>query len=197
MITIGTPHRGSDFANDTTRWLGKHLIQLPTALTDTAKRLVQENPDFFRDTELLTTTTSIDSLAPESPIFPAMLRARRAPWVTYHNIVGVVPDQGFFNKLSQGSDGVVDLQSAHMDDVVSEIVVESSHQDIHRKPRAILEVRRVLVEHLNQLRTTYPDIGQPNLVALVIDDAAHPPDERAASSPPPVPASLISAPTAA
>jgi hypothetical protein len=92
---------------------------------------------------------------------------------------------------------VVDLQSAHMDDVVSEIVVESSHQDIHRKPRAILEVRRVLVEHLNQLRTTYPDIGQPNLVALVIDDAAHPPDERAASSPPPVPASLISAPTAA
>jgi pimeloyl-ACP methyl ester carboxylesterase len=197
VITIGTPHRGSDFANDTTRWLGKHLIQLPTALTDTAKRLVQENPDFFRDTELLTTTTSIDSLAPESPIFPAMLRARRAPWVTYHNIVGVVPDQGFFNKLSQGSDGVVDLQSAHMDDVVSEIVVESSHQDIHRKPRAILEVRRVLVEHLKQLRTTYPDIGQPNLVALVIDDAAHPPSARPASSPSSIPANLISTPTAA
>lgn len=152
VVTIGTPHQGSDFANDTTRWLGRHLIKLPTSLTETANHLVRENPDLFRDTELLTTTTSIDSLAPESPIFPAMMRARRAPWVTYHNIVGVKPDEGILNRFSsKTSDGVVELSSAHMDDVVREIVVESAHQDIHRKPRAILEVRQILVEHLEQL----------------------------------------------
>ncbi len=153
VITIGTPHRGSEFANDTTRWLGRKLIKLPQALTDAGNRLVHQNPDVFRDTEMLTVTTSIDSLTPESPIFPAMLRAARAPWVHYNNIVGVVPEDGFFNRFSQGSDGVVDLTSAHMEDVESEIVVESKHQDIHRKPRAILEVRQLLVEHLEMLRT--------------------------------------------
>jgi hypothetical protein len=82
-----------------------------------------------------------------------MLRAARAPWVRYNNIVGVVPQEGFWNRFSQGSDGVVDLASAHMEDVESEIVVESKHQDIHRKPRAILEVRQILVEHLEMLRS--------------------------------------------
>ena len=153
VITIGTPYRGSEFANDTTRWIGRQLIKLPQSLTDAGNRLVKENPNVFRDTELLTLTTSIDSLTPESPIFPAMLRAARAPWVHYNNIVGVVPEDGFFNRFSQGSDGVVDLASAHMEDAESEIVVESKHQDIHRKPRAILEVRQLLVEHLELLRS--------------------------------------------
>ncbi|MDZ4848847.1 MAG: hypothetical protein SGI77_06110 [Pirellulaceae bacterium] len=155
VVTIGTPHRGSEFANNTTRWLGRKIIKLPQSLTDAGNRIVQQNPNVFRDTELLTVTTSIDSLTPESPIFPAMLRAARAPWVRYNNIVGVVPDDGFFNRLSQGSDGVVDLASAHMDDVEREIVVESKHKDIHRKPRSILEVRRILVEHLEIVRGEY------------------------------------------
>ncbi|MFO0924854.1 MAG: alpha/beta fold hydrolase [Pirellulales bacterium] len=152
VVTIGTPHRGSDFANDYTRWLGRKIIKLPTTLTDTGHSLVRQNPSLFRNTELLTTNTSIDSLSPESPIFPVMLRSKRAPWVYYHNIIGVVPDEGFFNRLSSGSDGVVDFESAHMDDVQSEIMVQSQHQDIHRTPRAILEVRRILREHLEMVR---------------------------------------------
>ncbi len=159
VVTIGTPHQGSEFANDTTRWLGRHIIKLPQSITDTANHLVRENPNVFRDTEMITTTTSIDSLAPESPIFPAMMRSRRAPWVRYHNIVGVKPSDGFLSISSKESDGIVELKSAHMDDVVREIVVESVHQDIHRKPRSILEVRQILLEHLDQVRQTYPNIG--------------------------------------
>ena len=45
-----------------------------------------------------------------------------------------------------------------MDDVASEIMVDSKHQEIHLKPRAILEVRRVLVEHLREL-TQYPQLS--------------------------------------
>ncbi len=70
VITIGTPHRGSEFANDATRWVGRHVIKLPQSITETGNRLVQQNPGLFRETELLTTTTSIDSLAPESPSSP-------------------------------------------------------------------------------------------------------------------------------
>lgn len=161
VVTIGTPHRGSDYANDYTRWIGRKLIKLPSSITDIGNSLIRQNPNMFRNTELLTTTTSIDSLSPDSPIFPTMLRARRAPWVTYHNIIGVVQKSHWFSRESEPSDGVVGIESAHMDDVVSEIMVESKHQDIHRTARAILEVRRILVDHLKELST------QPALAGLL------------------------------
>ncbi len=150
VITIGTPHRGSDFANDTTRWLSRKLIKLPQSFTNLGNSLVRQNPDLFHDTKLLTMNTSIDSLSPESPIFPALLRAEHAPWVNYHNIIGVVSEQGIINRLSKGSDGVVSLESARVENAASEITVVGNHQDIHRTPRAILEVRRILVEHLDE-----------------------------------------------
>ena len=80
-----------------------------------------------------------------------MLRARRAPWVKYHNIIGVVQKSNWFGGEAELSDGVVGVASAHMDDVASEILVDSKHQDIHCKPRAILEVRSILVDHLREV----------------------------------------------
>jgi triacylglycerol esterase/lipase EstA (alpha/beta hydrolase family) len=44
VITIGTPHRGSSFANDYTRWLGRKLITLPTSLIQVKTRVVRDNP---------------------------------------------------------------------------------------------------------------------------------------------------------
>lgn len=156
VVTIGTPHRGSEYANDTTRWLGRKLIKLPNTITDIANSVVRQNPGLFLSTELLTTNTSIDSLSPESPIFPPMLRAPRAPWVHYHNIIGVVSKSSWFGEPVP-SDGLVTVESAMMPDVESEIMVESKHQDIHRQPRAILEVRRILVNHLREL-SQYPQM---------------------------------------
>ena len=161
VVTIGTPHRGSNYSNDYTRWIGRQIIKLPSSITDIGNSLLRQNPDLFRNTELVTTTTSIDSLSPQSPIFPTMLRARRAPWVKYHNIVGVVHKSKWFGGEAELSDGIVEVDSAHMDDVVSEIMVESKHQDIHSKPRAILEVRGILVEHLREL------CSQPELASIL------------------------------
>ncbi|MFY7874290.1 MAG: hypothetical protein ACOVQM_02515, partial [Pirellula sp.] len=161
VVTIGTPHRGSDYANDYTRWIGRNVITLPSSITDMGNSLIRQNPGLFRNTELLTTTTSIDSLSPESPIFPTMLRARRAPWVNYHNIIGIMEKSNWFGKDATDSDGIVNVESAHMDDVDSEILVQSRHQDIHRTARAVLEVRRILVEHLRK------SAQQPALAGLL------------------------------
>lgn len=161
VVTIGTPHRGSDYANDYTRWIGRNVITLPSSITDMGNSLIRQNPGLFRNTELLTTTTSIDSLSPGSPIFPTMLRARRAPWVNYHNIIGIVEKSKWFGKDATDSDGIVNVESAHMDDVDSEILVQSRHQDIHRTARAVLEVRRILVEHLRK------SAQQPELAGLL------------------------------
>jgi hypothetical protein len=152
VITIGTPHRGSNYANDYTQWLGRYFIELPTAMIVNGNELSRQNPNFFRDTDLLTTQTSIDSLSPKSPIFPVLLRAPTAPWTKYHNVIGMVPETGFYGRFSAGSDGVVELASAQIDGVESELVVEAEHQQIHTAPRTILEVRRILKDHLGQLQ---------------------------------------------
>ncbi|MFK7737379.1 MAG: esterase/lipase family protein [Pirellulaceae bacterium] len=152
VVTIGTPHRGSDYANDTTRWLGRKLIKLPSMMVASGQQLISQNPGVFRNTELLTTSTSIDSLSPDSPVFPAMWRAPTAPWVNYHNIIGLVPTKTWLGEKEPEGDGVVSQESAEVPGVESEIAVESIHQKIHRHPRAIFEVRRILLQHLEELR---------------------------------------------
>ncbi len=152
VITIATPHRGSEFSNSATRWLGHKLIALPNLLAKANGRLRRENPNYFRDDNLLDITTSIDSLAADSPIFPVVLESPKAPWVHYHNIVGKIDPSGWFGKISNEGDGVVDLSSARLQYIESEIVVPADHLNVHRHPRSVLEVRRILREHLNGLR---------------------------------------------
>lgn len=147
VITIGTPHRGSDYANSYTQWLGRRLIWLPEMMVSATQRVARDNPGFFHNTELLTVNTSIDSLSPDFPVLPVLLTAPRAPWTRYHNVVACVPEEGWLGSLAAGTDGVVAYASAHLEDVDSEIVVESDHVNVHRNPKTILEVRRILLEH--------------------------------------------------
>jgi hypothetical protein len=56
------------------------------------------------------------------------------------------------HRVTGDGDGVVSISSAQADDVVSEIIVDADHHSIHRHPRTILEVRRILLEHLDHLR---------------------------------------------
>jgi len=152
VVTIGTPHHGSTFSNSTTRWLANKLIKLPSSMTFNRETVVKDNPNFFRDPALLSVKTSIDSLAPDSPILPVMLQSPMPPDVRYHNIVGVVSKPGFLQKGSGRGDGVVSYESAHLDTAVSEIIVDADHMSVHRHPQSVLEVRRVLIEHLNDVQ---------------------------------------------
>ena len=148
VITLGTPHRGSRFANEYTRFVARKLIQLPSRMLWVSQNLVQENPGMFRDTDLLTISTSIDSLAPDSPIFPAMLQADRSPQVRYHNVVGVLAEDTWLSRFTETGDGVVAATSARREDFDTELIVNADHMKVHAHPRSILEVRRILLEHL-------------------------------------------------
>lgn len=155
VITIGTPHRGSEYSNDVTRWVSRKIIRLPNMMVATGQKLISHNPGVFQNSDLLTTNTSIDSLSPDSPVFPAMLRAPRASWITYHNIIGMTPTGNFLSKKETTGDGIVEYESAHMDDVESEIIVPAEHSEIHRNPKTILEVRRILLHHLQAVQAEY------------------------------------------
>ena len=151
VVTIGTPHNGSDFANAATRYIGRKLIQLPKRMIQTSEKLVRDNPGFFRDIDMLTMNTSIDSLAPSSPIFRVLNRTPAAPWVTIHNIVGLVPERELLGRLTETGDGIVAFESSHFEDAASEITVDADHVNVHRHPRSVLEVRRILLKHLSEL----------------------------------------------
>ncbi len=173
VITIATPHRGSSFSNDTTQWLGRELISIPKALVQNEARLRQENPNYFVKQALIDTTTSIDSLSPRSPILPLMLATPRGPWVTYHNIVGRLPRHDLLGRVTGDGDGVVPYTSAHVDDVASEIVVPADHTEAHRHPLSVLEVRRILLLQLAELRRD--PYGPPRVLTARASELFGPP----------------------
>jgi pimeloyl-ACP methyl ester carboxylesterase len=164
VITIGTPHRGSSFSNQTTQWLAAKLIKLPQMLIQSQQAVFRNNSGFFPQRSLLRIDNSIDALAPSSPIFPVMLASPRGPWVRYHNIVGVVPRQAIWEALVGHGDGVVAYESARLADAQSELIVPADHSSVHSHPLAVLEVRRILLEHLAELRS-FPNPPPANATA--------------------------------
>jgi pimeloyl-ACP methyl ester carboxylesterase len=158
IITIGTPHRGSYFANDTTRYLAEKLINLPEAMTARLAKVRTDNPGFFRDADMLTTATSLDSLSPEAPILPVLLAAQRPPWIKYYNVVGRLPKDDWTVRLFGDGDGVVPYASAHLAEADSEINVPAEHDEVHRHPQTILHVREILAAHLREVKQGYPEV---------------------------------------
>jgi hypothetical protein len=147
VITIASPHRGSEFANSFTRWLGRRLISIPKLTVNTTKQLLELNPGAFRLEESDMVTTSLDSLSPNSPILQAMMQTPASPDVKYHNIVGITKTN---LPVEENTDGVVTYASAHLTNVESEIVVQADHSEAHRHPATIREIRRILLLHLQE-----------------------------------------------
>jgi pimeloyl-ACP methyl ester carboxylesterase len=173
VVLIATPHRGSRFSNATTQWLSNKLITLPALLMDQFTRLLLDNPSAFPSGSPVRRRTSIDSLAPDSPLLPVLLESPPARWVQYHSIVGR-------SSPSADGDGVVTLDSAQFPRAATQVVVESSHNTIHRHPLTILEVRRILREHRDQFQRwtqhmpppTLPPGPRPTLPAAAVHPAA-------------------------
>ena len=152
VVTIATPFHGSNVSNMATQWLGSKFIHLPEILLQTRQELLRDNPGFFPESSLINVTTSVTALSADSKLLQLVAETPPAPWVRFHNIIGVLHDRNVFRAVSPDSDGVVKVSSAHDPNAVSEIRVEGDHVDVHRQPRAILEVRRILREHLRELR---------------------------------------------
>ena len=90
-----------------------------------------------------TLPTAVDNMSPTHNFIRTLSASPIAPGVAVHSIVAV---QGV-GDLSGLSDGVVRYQSAHLDGIGTEKVVHSSHS-MQAEPDTVLEVRRILREHL-------------------------------------------------
>ncbi|MGL6194335.1 MAG: esterase/lipase family protein, partial [Thermoguttaceae bacterium] len=147
VITIATPFHGSDFANNFTQWLANRVVHLPQSITNVADSFAIREDGVLKKGSLLHMETSIESLSPKNPLFKVISTDTRAPDAEYNNIVGLVNNNGLLKYFNTKSDGVVRYESATFPEAESEITVPSMHSYVHTHPRAIMEVRRILLEN--------------------------------------------------
>lgn len=147
VVFIGTPHHGSKLSLFWPARLAVKFIHLPRDLLQAARDVDRENPNLTSWLTVGRFPTSVDLLAPNSPALELLARRPKPPGVHYHSIIGDIYGLG-----ENGSDGIVTVRGAHLDGVDSEILVPASHFSVHHHPRAVLEVRRILLEHLKEVR---------------------------------------------
>jgi hypothetical protein len=160
-VSIATPHNGSNFSNVATQWLGRKLINLPDELDDTRELLYRQNPNAFPENSLLAITTAVEALEPSSPAWSFLSTAARAPWIRYHNIIGSLEQTKLLGAVAGKSDGIVKIESARAPYAESEIVVVAEHMQVHRQAATILELRRILLQHLAEMQANQPLFNKP------------------------------------
>lgn len=141
VVFLATPHGGSYLTLfSVTGWL-RSFIKLPSRILKAGTTLLTLNPDAVRmggGTGRI--PTALDNMTPGNPFLRALHDTPVAPGVSAHSVIAV---QGG-NPAGGGGDGVVKYESAHVDGVESEVVVDSSHS-LQSNPFVISEVRRILL----------------------------------------------------
>jgi len=143
VIFIATPHRGSFIAGwRPSQWITK-LIKMPTNILFGVADLLQQDQSALAFASTGKIPTSVDNMTPGNPFIKTLAAIPIAPGVSVHSIIAV--KEGM--PVEQGNDGVVEYQSAHLQDAESEYVVRSGHS-CQANPHTIAEVRRILLEQL-------------------------------------------------
>ncbi len=155
VITIATPFRGSKFANSFTKWLADRAISAPQAVVSVFSSAAivaflsekkEEDADF--DSTLLATSTSVQSLDPDCPIFKVLDDLAIPSDVALDNIVGIEPHIKNRKIQPMKSDGVVNFKRAHRDDAESETETPAFHTVVHTHFDTINQVKNLLGTHL-------------------------------------------------
>jgi pimeloyl-ACP methyl ester carboxylesterase len=148
IVFLGTPHRGSKLSLPTAFLLDGFLKE-SDRLTEAGREVVRSNPQLWptlaKNPSEARLPTSLDLLRPGAPALKMLAKRGPPPGVHYHSVVGVLYGEG-----KTGNDGFVAYESAHIDGVESELVVPAGHRELHDHPQAVLEINRILREHLEE-----------------------------------------------
>lgn len=145
VITLGTPFRGSGFANSAIRNLTGMLGHKASIVETNLKKFRKQNKKFIQNDELLKYETAIDSLQKGTIFWDGLAQCEPAAWVQYRNIIAKLT-----SKERASSDGVVSIESATQPWQVAETsYVTSLHSEITKSPEAIVDVATILMKRLN------------------------------------------------
>jgi hypothetical protein len=137
VVFIATPH-GAASASPRSCSARCRLVRLPLTV-------VSGMPSWGKNTGLPkeAAPTAVDNMSPGNRFVRTLSASPIAPGVTAHSII---PEKNEGPPEGQ-DDGVVKYESAHLEGVASEKIVHSTHST-QSIPATILEVRRILYEHL-------------------------------------------------
>ncbi len=164
VIFLAAPHRGSRLANQLIGRFGSILMRRSHDLEQLHDDLLTRHGEaVFRPTFRGRPISSIDNLKWGSPLLQASVASPTAPGVPYHSIIGVL-GSSWFHIPGRGSDGVVGYRSAHLDEAISELVVDHGHF-LTAESDVIAEVHRILTDHLATIDQRYlpplpPEVGR-------------------------------------
>ena len=144
VIFLAVPHRGAQMAQYFQVRLIARLIKLPGGLVKSVSNAMEPIVGKQNAASRIRANikTGLDELSPKDHTLQAIQSIPLRADVPIHSIIG-----NREKATPGGSDGVVEYSSSHLDQVRSELVVQSGHS-VQTHPAAIYEVRRILLEHL-------------------------------------------------
>jgi pimeloyl-ACP methyl ester carboxylesterase len=142
VVFICTPHGGSFRVSSLVLGVLRRLITLPVTLANDLADLSTQNQSLGIQA-LRDIPNAVENMRPGHRFVKTLAASPIASGVSVHSIVAV-PEPG---PPAGQNDGVVAYESAHLEGVGSEKIVRSTHS-AQGNPGTILEVRRVLYEHL-------------------------------------------------
>lgn len=149
VIFIAAPLRGADMAAGWMGRLGAKLVKAPSTLASAGREVLDVMTFNEDDLKLQRIPNSVDTLAPNARFVKAINTFQLSSKVPYHSIVGDRGKGGNKDKAKPvQSDGLVPYWSSHLEGAQSEVTVPSGH-NAHQNDKAIEEVRRILLQHVN------------------------------------------------
>jgi pimeloyl-ACP methyl ester carboxylesterase len=142
VVFMATPHRGALLATGRIGAIATWLVTLPGDLFTRATQLATLTGDEKLVRFLRRPPTAIDNMNPDNPGIQMLASIPVDRRIKAHSIIGVQGD----GPKEEGDDRVVAYRSAHIDEAVSERVINSDH-GVQQTPEGIEEVRRILLEH--------------------------------------------------
>ena len=142
VVFLSTPHRGSRLANFGLARFFAGMVRSPANIVAAAGDLFADDPEVDAKRAMKQSRGAVGNMSPDSEFVQLLSSLPIAPGIASHSIIGVQK-----GPIEEGGDGVVSYQSAHLDDVDSELVVKSGHSS-QSNPVVVEEIRRILIEHL-------------------------------------------------
>ncbi len=147
VVFIATPQHGAmAAASEWVTGLVAKLVTLPQTMLRGLAQAAAASGDEKLLAKLRRPPTAADNMNPNNPGLQTLASIPVASHIPAHSIIAVDGD----GPKEEGDDGVVAYQSAHIDEAISEKVVNWNHS-CQDQPEVIEEVRRILLEHSNAL----------------------------------------------
>lgn len=147
VIFVAAPLKGADMAKGTLGKLGAKLVKSPFTLLRAGTEVLGSITSTSEENTLKRMPNSVDTLSPDNRFVKTINQFPLSSTIPYHAIVG---DRGKGGNKDHtkpvSSDGLVPYWSSYLPEAKSEVIVPSGH-GAHQNPKAIAEVKRILLLH--------------------------------------------------